>query len=298
MARCLGKYRTIGASLSRDDLRFSPCDENYVYSRDELERLLDIAKPDLIHGQPDEAVADISNNRAMIRERGCAVYLPRVSVIATCQDKWLTYNALQRCRVPVPHSALPNSLHEIPSDKIHARPRMGAGGKGSISNSKRVVGAFLENGDRHKYMVAELLPGPTVTYQALFDTGRLVASQLRRRLAWTNGDRGSCRIGETFSDPATQRIAEKAVAAVDILPHGIYGVDMMLDASGSPRVTEINIGRFFTTVEFFATAGLNFPELFARIAFGEKVEHPGANPLHDGLQWHRSMDAQPRLVLP
>ena len=297
---CLDRYRRIGANTNRDDLRFSACEENYLYEPGDegLVRLIEHTKPDLIFPQADSTVAHVSRMRAAVRQFDCKVFLPRRDVVDTCLDKWLTYEKLFRVNVPVPQSSLPNKMWELKSDRLHTRPRVGGGGRGSFQGGARAVQAFLEDGGRHDYMVAEFLPGPTVTYQGLFDTGKLVASQMRRRLAWTNDDRGSARISETLTSPETQRVAERAIAAIDILPHGVYGVDMTLDYHRKPRVTEINIGRFFTTIDFFAKAGLNFPDLYCRVALGEEYERPGPNPLAAGLQWHRQIDRGPVLVFP
>ncbi len=46
---------------------------------------------------------------------------------------------------------------------------------------------------------------------------------------------------------------------------------MTYDRNDAVRATEINIGRFFTTIHFFTQAGLNMPEIFMKLAFGEPV---------------------------
>jgi carbamoyl-phosphate synthase large subunit len=249
-----------------------------------------VSRPDYVHAQPDEEVAKLSRLRSKIRQYGCAVFLPRADVIDICQDKWLTYLSLEKCGVPVPRTTL-DGLDFI-GENVHARPRKGAGGKGSWQ------GPWLYSHTGDDYTIAELLPGPTVTWQGIYANGQLIVSQQRKRLAWTHDTRGSCLVGETYSDAIHNKIALDAVFAVDLHPHGIYGVDMTLDAEGNPRVTEINIGRFFTTIEFFAQAGVNFPDIAVRLARGEKVEPIGSNPLPNGLRWTRAIDALPVLTYP
>ena len=306
VARCLNlpSYHLHGANPSADDLEHAPVDERHqlwVNSHDHSqladEELLDLItkiRPDVVHAQPDEEVARVSRLRNEIRDLGCRVFLPRKEVVALCQDKWCTYRALEPW-VPVPCSGLMHDIYKLGTDRIHVRPTTGAGGKGSFSGSPSAVLQFTTTVERRvvEYMCAEWLPGPTVTWQALYANGELVCSQLRRRLAWTNVDRGSCRIGETFTDQRTNDIAKDAVFQIDLFPHGIYGVDMTLDADGQPRVTEINIGRFFTTIEFFTQLGLNFPELYVRTAMGEDVS---ADKINEGWMWLRSMDAKPKLL--
>jgi len=241
-----------------------------------------------VHAQPDEEVLKLSRIRRSLRDAGCATFLPRRDVIDLCQDKWKTYLALSKCGVPVPRTSL--SEADFRGEKVHIRPRVGAGGKGSYQGW---TAGYVN--DDNLNTIAELLPGPTVTWQGIYAKGKLIVSQQRKRLEWTHGDRGSCLVGETYSDAVHNKIALDAIYAVDLHPHGIYGVDMTLDAEGNPRVTEINIGRFFTTIEFFAQAGVNFPDIVCRLALGEDVEPIGSNPLPNGLRWERAIDALPVL---
>ena len=136
------------------------------------------------------------------------------------------------------------------------------------------------------------------------EMGELVVAQTRRRRAWNFGDRtlsgvtGVTGVGETCSDPVVDRVALDAVSTIDQRPHGIFAVDMTLDRDGFPNPTEINIGRFFTTVYFFTKAGLNMPEIYVNIALDN--EFPSLdrtmNPLPDGLIWIRGMDVEPVLA--
>jgi len=85
--------------------------------------------------------------------------------------------------------------------------------------------------------------------------------------------------------------------AVDDKPDGLFGVDMAYDKNGVPNPTEINIGRFFTTHEFFTQAGLNMPEMFVKLGYNESVPvlEKNTNPLPDGLVWIHGMDFLPVL---
>jgi carbamoyl-phosphate synthase large subunit len=67
---------------------------------------------------------------------------------------------------------------------------------------------------------------------------------------------------------------------------------------GIPNPTEINIGRFFTTHFFFTKAGLNMPQIYVKLAFGEKLSpiKKKINPLTEGIAWVRGMDIEPVLT--
>ena len=124
------------------------------------------------------------------------------------------------------------------------------------------------------------------------------------REGWIHGNRtisgvtGVTKIGRTISNKGIDKVALQAIAAVDAEPHGIFGVDMTFDKYGMPNPTEINIGRFFTTVYFFTKAGLNMPEIYARIATDRNysIEYGIINPLPDNLLWIRGMDTEPTLI--
>jgi len=106
---------------------------------------------------------------------------------------------------------------------------------------------------------------------------------------------GVTGVARISNDPEVGHIAERAVLAVAEKPHGIYGVDMKCDKRGTPNPTEINIGRFFTTIQFFTELGLNIPDLYVKLGTGIGVE-PVIDVLPEGWYWVRSMDSAPRLV--
>ncbi|EDN71228.1 hypothetical protein BGP_3068 [Beggiatoa sp. PS] len=130
-----------------------------------------------------------------------------------------------------------------------------------------------------------------------------MVAQTRYRRSWNFGNRtlsgvtGITGVGETYSDPVVDRTAQDGIFAIDTEPHGIFSVDMTYDNNGLPNLTEINIGRFFTTHYFFTKAGINFPEIYCNIALENKfpVLEKKVNPLPDGLIWIRGMDVEPVL---
>jgi hypothetical protein len=113
-----------------------------------------------------------------------------------------------------------------------------------------------------------------------------------------SGITGVTGAAATVRDPAIDVFAERAIRAIDAEPHGIFSVDMTYDRDEAVRATEINIGRFFTTIHFFTEAGLNMPEIFMKLAFGEAVPPLSRpiNPLEPGLVWIRGMDTPPVLT--
>jgi len=105
-------------------------------------------------------------------------------------------------------------------------------------------------------------------------------------------------VGKTISRKDLDTISEKAILAIDKNPNGIFGVDLKENANGVPCPTEINIGRFFTTIQFFTELGFNMPDIYIKLALGKKIPkiEKKYNPLPTDYYWLRSADAEPRLM--
>jgi carbamoyl-phosphate synthase large subunit len=75
-------------------------------------------------------------------------------------------------------------------------------------------------------------------------------------------------------------------------------VDFTYDGRQVPNPTEINIGRFFTTHEFFTKAGLNLPWMYVCAALDRPIPPvpQKLGPLPEGLAWVRGMDFLPVLT--
>jgi hypothetical protein len=161
-----------------------------------------------------------------------------------------------------------------------------------------------ENAGALRSPAAELLCDDTTTWMSIWHEGKLVVAQGRRRLYWElsrispSGVTGATGSGETVSDPVLDDIAQRAVMAIDKHPQGLFGVDLAYDKDGTPNPTEINIGRLFTTHQFFTELGLNMPYIFTKLAYGEKLPHISKrlNPARNHMVWIRGMDFEPVLV--
>ena len=312
------KHYLVGTDRDRFALQHAATDTKHVSPDSKsaeyipfLNDLIEAEGIDFVHAQPDPEVRVISENRWQIRAR---TFLPSRETVRVCQDKYATFKVLARSGIPVPQSyALPDEvrLNQVwdllmPGvGKMWLRANTGAAGRGAylIQGHGKYDQARMwidsQNG-WGEFMAAEYLPGRCVTWQSLWKDGNLVAAQGRERLEWhlanrsPSGVTGITGVGRTVSRKDMDEIGRAAVLAVEATPNGIFGVDMKENARGVPCVTEINIGRFFTTIEFFAHLGLNFPEMYVRCGMGERVDPTGNVP--EGWLWIRSMDSLPRLV--
>lgn len=308
--RLSGGYHLIGANINPTDLLLADCDETHHVTDDgSLADLIFQLQPDFVHAQPDEEVERLSRLRHIAgRYR---TFLPYHQTILTCQNKWSSYVKWAAAGVPAPETWFildARDLKDAFGGPRWLRNVCGAGGAGSIvTDDYEFACKWI---DRHdgwgSFTAAEVLTAHTVTCQMIWHKGRVIASQQRKRVTWANarnapsGVSGSTGIGETCSDPNVETVAEAAVRAIDPNAHGLFGVDMAYDHDGVPRVTEINVGRFFTTApDFYAQAGFNMADLYVRIGRNVFTRHTTdrlRNPLPDGLRWIRGMDTRPVLV--
>jgi len=313
----------IGMGSEPTDLVLSSAKRKYLVPyantpeyENELMKLLSVEKPDLIHFQNDLEIFEASKLRKKILDAGVGLYMPPHNVIDICVNKYKSYKKWEIANVKVPKNLLINNqedlkmaFSELGDEKgmIWLRASsIGGGGKGALPTNdfefaKGWIQRFNGWGD---FLAAEMLTPDTVTWLSIWHKGELVVAQTRIRKGWTHGNRtlsgvtGVTKVGQTHSDPIVTKVATDSILAIDSNPHGIFGVDMAYDKNGFPNPTEINISRFFTTVLFFTTAGLNMPQIFKDIVlYGEFPKlNKKINPLPDGLMWLRGMDTIPRLM--
>jgi carbamoyl-phosphate synthase large subunit len=194
-------------------------------------------------------------------------------------------------------------------ERVWVRARAGAGARASLpvrrpEQAHAWVSWWMEERglSASDFMVSEMLCGREFAYQSVWQDGELVAGQARERVEYLyghltpSGQTSTPSVTRTISEPAVDGLAQRAVRAVDPSPQGVYCVDMKENAEGVPCVTEINAGRFFTTSNFFARAGLNMPELLVRCALGERPERLQSSPLPPDLYWIRMVDMGYALV--
>jgi hypothetical protein len=309
----------IGQSSATPDLLLADCDEIHAivpalapeYPA-ALLGLLARTQPDLLHAQNDFEVRAVSRLRDEIAALGVRMMLPAPETVEICVDKFRSYEIWAAAGIPVPQTHLIRTPEDLDvaleqlGPTIWLRATEGGGGRGALpTDSRALAHAWIDHqAGWGRFTAARMLTPDSIAWQSIWYEGELVVAQTRRRLGWAFADRapagvtGVTHVGETVADAAIDDVAERAIRAVDPSPHGLFGVDMTLDQAGAPMLTEINIGRFFTTIYFFTKAGLNMPAIYRDLALAGR--HPKLarvrNPLPAGLIWVRGMDVEPRLV--
>jgi biotin carboxylase len=265
---------------------------------------------DVVHAQPDPDVRAVSMLRGELPAR---TFLPEHSVLELAADKLAFARAMAAAGLPTPESIdYGDDLGEIAAatdellarhEQVWVRARRGAGARASLpvrtgEQARAWISWWTDEKQMRgsEFMASEMLPGREFAYQSLWQDGELIAGQLRERLVYLygfltpSGQTSTPQIARTVALPEVDATAQVAIRALDPRPNGVYCVDIKESAGGVPMVTEINAGRFFTTSNFFAAAGLNMPDMLVRCALGERPPRLPSSPLPPDLHWIRMVD--------
>ncbi len=315
--------RIVGADINRWHLELPDVDSAYVVPRcsdplyiNYINRVIRKERIELVHAQPDMELEVISDHRDELDAR---TFLPDAETVRYCHDKIETNRRLRMKGVPAPDSFLVDKIGDLPSllgklrgpsGIVWVRAVRGAGSRAALPvrtvrqarewiHYWRTMRA-LESRD---FMISEYLPGREFAFQSLWNRGELVTSQARERLEYVfgnlspSGQSSSPSVAVTVSDDRVNAVSESAIRAITSKPHGVFCVDLKENVQGVPAVTEINVGRFFTTSNFFAKLGCNMPYMMVCLAFDERIpDLPRYNAVPPGYMWIRLMDAGPILV--
>jgi len=321
--RLAGDYFIVGADANKWHLELTDANERFIIPRcsspdyvPRLNRIIERQNIEFLHAQPDVEVEVISENRERIKTR---TFLPAKQTVRHLHDKVKTNEILREHKVPAPRSYritgtdIPEKWFEELKGRdkvVWLRAARGAGSRAalpvtSLALAKEWIHYWLTRRtlESTEFMISEYLPGREYAFQSLWKDGELITSAARERLEYLygnlnpSGQSSSPAVAKTIHDSQVNRIATSAVMAVDEKAHGVFCVDLKEDERGVPNVTEINVGRFFTTCNFFAKLGCNMPDLLVKLALGEGIPSlPKYDAVPPGYYWIRLMDGGPELV--
>jgi carbamoyl-phosphate synthase large subunit len=322
LRRSTAAYRVIGIDASPIFLHLSTADERYVTTRsddsryaEQLREIIEHTRSDVLHPQPDPDVLAIG---AIRDDLDVGTYLPSQHALADASDKAAFAAVMAAKGVGVPESIEYATFDSVPErtayllerhERVWIRARTGAGARASLPvRSPDQASAWVkwwidEKGlSASDFMAAEFLPGREFAYQSVWQNGELLAGQARERLQYLyghltpHGQTSTPAVARTVAEPGVDDLAIRAIRALDSSPCGAFCVDIKEAANGRRLVTEINAGRFFTTSNFFAAAGVNMPDMLVRCALGERPPRLGTSPLRPDLYWIRMVDMGYQLV--
>lgn len=306
----------VGADASAVKLHLSAADERAVIPlasdpgwADAIAGLVAKHSIDVVWSQPDPEATALGAARDRV---GAATFLPTQRALELAADKAAFADAMQAGGVDVPESRMFASWDDLRTNtaelltrhpQVWVRARRGAGSRASlpvstVTQAEAWVRWWVDEQGRSvdDFMAAERLPGREFAYQSVWQDGRLIAGQARERVEYfygfltPHGQSSSPSVARTVKESAVDAVACAGILALDPHPHGVYCADIKTALDGTPKITEINAGRFFTTSNFFAHAGLNMPDMAIRAALGEPLTPVGSSPLPADLYWVRMVD--------
>lgn len=238
--------------------------------------ILEAERPQLVLVGTDIELPLFAEHRHSLEERyQTHVLVSDPKVVSIADDKYLTFEFLEKEGLNPPRSALPEDeaqlqkLMERVGFPLVVKPRIGARSAGmSVVNDKQALDEALRG--RSGLVVQECVGDDESEYTAsvlVFD-GKADASIVMRR---------DLRDGNThraYTENFEELNAQVRQWGMALQPYGPANFQFRTDAQGRPRVFEIN-GRFSGTTPLRALVGFNEVEMCARhILFGEPIRQP------------------------
>lgn len=263
----------------------------------------------------DPEVAVVSRSRATLP---CRVFLPDDDVVVRCQDKLLLAEHLRDRRVPAPRTVSLKTIDDVEGawealgrpERAWCRIRVGTGSRGATAvRDAEQARAWIAYWETMRgvppalFTLCEYLPGRDFSCESLWKNGRLVVVKTTERLSYFGGgDRPSgvssnAALAKTIHDERLVELTRDAVLALSPSASGMFSLDLKEDAAGHPCVTEINIGRVFSTTMLFDLVGRhNIAALYARLALGDDPGVWDTYDDHPDYYFIRELDRSPTIL--
>lgn len=252
------------------------CDEKgYI---DALLRICLKERVDLLIPLWEKEFLKLDQHREEFEGLGAKLILSKKSFLEICNDKWQTYKYFQDMGLDIPQTVLMEELLKNPALGIKypliLKPRFGMGSKGicHAEDFQELENLGLSPGD---YIAQEFIEGTEFTVDVLCDfEGTAISIVPRRRIEIRDGEVSKSK---TVRDFAIINKVLDLINKTKMLDHGhriIGPINIQCIANGNKiKFIEIN-PRFGGGVPLTFAAGVNYGELLADMAAGEKI-----NPL-------------------
>ncbi|HUH99696.1 MAG TPA: hypothetical protein VLY65_01510 [Nitrososphaerales archaeon] len=317
-------YYIVGTDFNKYHLLYPDVDSRYLTPRHSdrtfIARVREIAtkeKADFLHPQPSSEAYVISSNRKSLR---CKVFLPSPRVMRIGQDKLLSQEKLEAKGVsvaktfPVWRKADVREGFSKLGMPLWVRARRGAGGRLSLlcrdaTEASLWIELWVRRGTAtyDEFVLQEYLPGRNIAWDSIWKGGKLVTSFSRERLEYPfkhispSGITGTPSVSRIIRYPGLDDLGQRAVKAIDPAPSGAYSVDVKESSTGRPCITEVDTGKFHSTMPlwgYIAVKHLGLPEyanladLYVRLGMGEDVKEmpPKTDLIPEGYYLLRDMD--------
>jgi predicted ATP-grasp superfamily ATP-dependent carboligase len=253
---------------------------------------------DLVIPNSEPDVMKISKVRNAL---GCRTFLPRQAVLQRCRDKYALGRFLERRGLPVPETYLVKSPADVArifrrfplANELWCRVRNGSGSFGATAvQTPPQARSWIEYWQEVQrvrpgsFTLSEFLPGRDLTVQCLFSSGELLAAKMHERQRYhvlnglPSGVSSTAALAKMLHEQPLLDLAVTAVRCLDAHTSGVYFVDLKEDLHGTPRITEINAGRFANVPTIHdAFAAHNMAAAYVRAALGQPlaIDTPAAD---------------------
>ena len=312
----------IGGHPDRFALKASSAARNYVIPggsdsavRRGLRRIIAREAIDLVIPASDRDVAQCSRLRGSLRGR---LFLPRPRVIALCQDKYRVSAFLRARGVPAPETYAVGTLRDVAAifrrlggrPRVWCRVRKGSGSKGALPvTSPEQARSWIRYWHDMRgvpvrsFTLCEYLPGRDFGCQSLWKDGRLVLAKTFERLTYFAGENqpsgvsSVAALARSVVEPRVVEVCAAAIRALDPRTSGLYCIDLKEDRTGTPCITDVNVGRFSLTTHLYDLIGKhNMAVTYVQLALGEPVQIADEYDAVDGFYLVRDLDTLPRIV--
>jgi len=285
--------KIIGTDANKYLVNKSEADENYIVPLGTEERYIEALNTII---ERHDAKTVIAQNEAEIRtiserrdELHCSVMLPDHETVTLCLDKFRLNKRLEEIGFPVPKTL---SLDEITIEEafeliapdgqpLWCRSRYGSSSfeaqpMYSVRQAEQWISDWTERGgfERSEFTLSEFLPGRDFHILTLWNNGELLIGKGNERNEYFFGENTGVAtplVGRQIYDEDLNRRCTEMTKALAPSATGNFGFDFRVSVDGTPKLTEINIGKFSMVNYFFNLSGeYNMAEFFLDIVFGSE----------------------------
>jgi hypothetical protein len=318
------EHYIVGTDYNKYHIIYPDVDARYLTPRHSdrsfIPRVTEIVEKERIeflHPQPSSEAYVISSKGSRIP---CRTFLPPARVMRVGQDKLLTQAKLNAKGIAVARTFALEGRGDVRAaffklgSPVWVRARHGAGGRLSLLCKDDVEARLWidlwvkRGGDTYsEFILQEYLPGRNIAWDSLWKDGKLVTSYSRERLEYPfkhispSGITGTPSVSRIIADPRVNDVGERSVMAIDPSPNGAYSVDIKEAKDGRPCITEVDSGKFHSTMPlwgYIAVKYLGLPEyanladLYVRLGMGDELKDspPRFDLFPEGYYLLRDMD--------
>ncbi|GAA1080499.1 ATP-grasp domain-containing protein [Nocardiopsis metallicus] len=250
-------YRVVAADIDRRAAGLYLADQAYVvphgHSPDFAPEILRICALEGIR-----AIVPLVDEELVtvwaLADHGVQILLPRAEIVARCLDKLTLMELLDESGVPVPRTRLATSGRDGMDFPVIVKPRWGRGSRGVFvaHDAAELALALNCSGDEPgRVIVQEYVEGPEYSASVVLWRDRRVQAVVPKEVVLKEG---SSRYAISRHHPAVTEVCVKAAHV--LTADGPLNVQTRVDASGTPRVFEIN-PRFSGSSTLTAAAGVD-----------------------------------------